>query len=169
MIFTPWQKYKTSKAQKENYRLRKSADYASANQLGIVFHNNEQSKIDAADKLSTLLRMDGKRVKLIAYEPKTAIKHLPYETFTKKNFDFWGKMSGKHLLDFVNTDFDFLICLDEHPNQYILSLLANSKAKCRIGRFSEDNQPTFEMLIEDKKQNGINWIDRLYQYIKKLA
>ena len=58
MIFTPWQKYKTNKAQKANFELRSSIGYTEAASFGIIFHNDEPSKIDAAEKLSTLLKMD---------------------------------------------------------------------------------------------------------------
>lgn len=168
MILTPWQKYKTEKAQKKNSELRISGAYAIANNIGIVFHNNAQAKIEEAEKLGTLIKMDGKKVKIIAYEHKSSIKHLPYDTFTRANFDFWGGFVGKPILDFVNAEFDFLICLDQEPNTLVKSVLANSNAKCRIGRLSEESQDTFEMLF-DASGEGVEWIEKLYQYLKKLS
>ena len=48
-----------------------------------------------------------------------------------------------------------------------LYLLATSKARCRIGRFSESENPFFEMMIE---QNGTTkgLIDTMYKYTKQL-
>ena len=168
MIFTTWQKYKTKKTQQANLERRKSGSYSNASKVGILFHNDEQDKIDEAEKLATLLKMDGKSVKTMAYEHKSSIKHLPYDTITKSNFDFWGKFIGKPLEDFVSTEFDFLICLDQQPNNFIKSVLAESHAKCRIGRYSEENQNTYEMLFDDSN-GGDQWVEKLYQYIKKLA
>jgi hypothetical protein len=169
MILKPWLNYKTKKAQKKNKGLRQSIAYKTSSKIGIVFCNDEQSKIENADKLIVLLKKDDKNVKVIAQEPKNGVKHLPYDTFTKENFSFWGDFIGKPINDFVNMEYDFLICLDENPNDLVRSVLANSQAKCRIGKFEEDNQQTFEMLLKDKANNGHNWIDSMYQYIKILS
>lgn len=168
MIFTTWQKYKIKKTQQANLERRKSGSYTKANKIGIIYHNDDLAKIDEAEKLATLLKMDGKLVKTMAYEHKNSIKHLPYDTISKSNFDFWGKFRGKPLLDFTSAEFDFLICLDRQPNNFIKSILAESLAKCRIGRYSEENQNTFEMLFDDSN-GGNQWVEKLYQYIKKLA
>ena len=168
MIFKPWQKYKINKAQEANTKLRNSVSYYTADKIGIIFYNDELKKIEEAEKLATLLKMDGKVVKTIAYEHKSSIKHLPYDTFNKSNFDFWGRFVGKPIQDFVSTEFDFLICLDETPNMMVKSVLANSLAKCRIGRYNQENQKTFEMLYVNS-DIGAQWVDNLYQYIKKLS
>jgi len=166
MIFNPWVKYKTKKSQKENRALRKSVGYKEANNFGIIFNNDEQSKIEAADKLISLLKMDGKNIKTIAFERKNSIKHLPYDTFTINNFSFWGNLIGKPINDFTNAKYDFLICLDEQPNLLIRNILANSKAKCRIGRYDEINQPTFEMLLQNSNAKDQDWVDSMYQYLR---
>ena len=113
--------------------------------------------------------MDGKKIKVIAYEHKNSVNHLPYDTFSKENISFWGSFLGKPINDFVNADFDFLICLDEQPNSMIRSILANSHAKCRVGRFEENNQVMFEMLLKGATSSGKNWIDSLYQYLKIIS
>jgi len=169
MIFKPWLIHRTSKAQKHNISLRKSIAYKQAKYLGIIFTNSEHIKIDAADKLSTLLKMDGKKVKIIAYERRNSIKHLPYDTISSENFSFWGGFIGKPIEDFVNAEFDFLICIDEQPNPMIRSILANSQAKCRVGRYEESNEPSFEMLVGNGNSENLAWVDSIYHYIKILA
>ena len=169
MILKAWLKYKTNKAQKNNKVLRESVAYKTARKIGIVFCNDEQRKIEDADKLVFLLKKDSKKVKVIAQEHKSAVKHLPYDTFNKDNFSFWGEFIGKPINDFISADYDFLICLDEQPNYLIRSILANSQAKCRIGKFEENNQQTFEMLLKDKGNNGHNWVDSMYRYINLIS
>ena len=169
MILTPWLNHKTSKAQKSNMGLRKSIAYKEAIKIGIIFCNDEQSKIEAADRLSTLLKMDGKQVKILAYERRNDVKHLPYDSITKENFSFWGKFIGKPITDFVNAEFDFLVCLDEQPNNLVRNILASSQAKCRVGRYEESNQPSFEMLLKNTKSEDKSWVDSIYQYLKILS
>ncbi len=169
MILLPWLKYKTNKAQKSNIGLRQSVAYSTASNIGIIFCNDEISKIDAADKLIGLLKKDKKKVKVIAQEHKSVVKHLPYDTFSKENFSFWGNFVGKPINDFINADYDFLICLDQQPNSLVKSVLANSRAKCRVGKFEENNQQSFEMLLKDKGNNGHDWVDSMYNYIKIIS
>ncbi|MEN8250399.1 MAG: hypothetical protein ABFS32_15805 [Bacteroidota bacterium] len=168
MIFIPWLKYRTKKAEKSGKDLRKSVGYSQAENIGILYYNNDHNKIDAAEKLSTLIKMDGKKVKVIAYEKKSTVKHLPYDTFTKENFSFWGTLIGKPINDFVDLSFDFVICLDRQPNIFLQNILATSKAKCRIGRYKKDNQQLFEMLIEEKKP-GNDWVNSVYDYLKIIS
>jgi len=169
MILTPWLNHRTNKAQKTNLNIRKSIAYKEALKIGIIFYNDEQSKIAAVDKLSALLKMDSKQVKVLAYERRNDIKHLPYDSITNDNFSFWGSYIGKPLTDFINAEFDFLICLDEQPNTLVRSILASSKAKCRVGRYEESNQPSFEMLLKNTKSEEKDWVDSIYQYIKMIS
>ena len=94
MILLPWLNYRTNKAQKDNKGLRESVAYKAANNIGILFCNDEQRKIEDADKLISLLKKDDKKVKVIAQEHKSAIKHLPYDTFSHENFSFWGNCAS---------------------------------------------------------------------------
>ncbi len=168
MIFKPWLQHKIKKAQKLNKGLRQSVPYKTANKFGVVFCNDEQSKIEAADKLMALLKMDGKSVKTLAYERNNTIKHLPYDTFSKSNVGFWGSFNGKQVLDFIAAEYDFLICLDEQPNDLIKSILANSRAKCRVGRYKENSESSFELLLEPGNRQQ-DWVDTIYQYLKIIA
>ena len=169
MILKPWLNFKTNRAQKNNKGLRESVAYKAADRFGVIFCNDEQSKIEDADKLISLLKKDKKKVKVIAQEHKSAVKHLPYDTFNDDNFSFWGDFIGKPINDFIDAEHDFLICLDDQPNHLVRSILANSRAKCRIGKFEENNQQTFEMLLEDRTKNGHNWVDSVYRYIKIIS
>jgi len=169
MIFKPWLNHRTSKAQKLNKDLRKSIGYNKSASVGIIYTTDDHSKIDAVDKLVSLLKMDGKRVKILAYERQRSVKHLPYDTFSSEDFGFWGGFLGKPIEDFVKVDFDFLICIDEHPSTMIKSILANSQAKCRVGRYQEENEPLFEMLVQNSTDQEMSWVDSIYHYVKILS
>ncbi len=168
MIFKPWLHHKIKQAQKLNKGLRKSVSYKSAGKIGVVFCNDDQSKIEATDKLMAWLKMDGKTVKVLAYERNNAIKHLPYDTFSRSNVGFWGSFNGKQVLDFIEAEYDFLICLDEQPNDLIKSILANSKAKCRVGRYQENSEQSFELLLEPGEEKQ-DWVETIYQYLKIIS
>ena len=74
-------------------------------------------------------------------------------------------LSYNHVVsvDHFNFAFDYLFYIDNEPNPLIINLLAKSKAKCRVGRYADDIEPYFELMIESK--DGVKGlIDSMYKY-----
>ena len=90
-----------------------------------------------------------------------------FDFFTLKDLTFWGKIESPDADKFIETPFDYLYCIDNVSNPLILNVLARSKARCRIGKFSKKDNPFFELMIE---QNGTikNLIENMYKYTKQL-
>ena len=79
----------------------------------------------------------------------------------------WGNITASSAVNFAAIPFDFLLYLDTVPNEYILNLVAKSKAKCRIGKFWKEAEQYFEMMIESNADNR-TFIDELYRYTSAL-
>ncbi|MCF6361193.1 MAG: hypothetical protein L3J29_10590 [Cyclobacteriaceae bacterium] len=160
--------YKTNRFLKSNINLRESIPYTQAQNFGILFSNSTPEKGKIAEQLSTLLKGDSKKVKVLAYDRNVEIKHLPFESFSKKDLNFWGNIISQSVQNFSNVSFDFLICLDHNPGEIIKNLLAKSKAKCRVGvcSNSEAYHKTFELIIQT--ENDLNTVDSVYSYTKNI-
>jgi len=104
MIFKPWYRHKIRQALKAG-KQRHSPGYKQAEQIGLLL----------AERLESMLRTDGKKVKVLACERKKTIRHLPYDSFSQDDFGFWGSINHKGLQDFITADFDYLICLLLRP------------------------------------------------------
>jgi len=65
----------------------------------------------------------------------------------KNHFKLSGKVQPEAIGTFLNEDFDYLILFENIPSLNIQLLAANSKAKLRIGKNSEENQPICDFLI----------------------
>jgi len=160
--------YKTKQFQKDNTSLRSSISFAEAKHIGIIFSNDEPEKVLMAEKLSSIYRKEGKQIKVIVYDRNVQIKHLPFESFSKKDVTFWGKFLNESINQFSQISFDFLICLDEHPGVIIQNILAKSKAKCRVGVWNnlELENKMFELIIQTSKET--NLVDNIYSYTKNI-
>jgi uncharacterized protein DUF6913 len=168
MVLAKALSYKTKRFIKLNHGIRMSVPYADAKQIGIIFSNDTTDKSRIAEELKSLLLADNKQIKVLAYDRNVQVKHLPFESFSKKDVSFWGNFRNQSIEHFAEIPFDFLICLDTSPGDVIKNLLAKSKAKCRVGTCDdfENYNKLFELIIQNSKES--NLVDSVYSYTKKI-
>ena len=159
---------RTQTALKKNDSLRASLPYRQAQNIGIMFSVEDKQKHMDVKEFIQHLEQDGKKVQVLEYLPlKMENFDFKFDFFTINDLSFWGKIHSETATKFSETPFDYLFYIDREPNPMALYLLATSKARCRIGRFSESENHFFEMMIE---QNGTTkgLIDTMYKYTKQL-
>jgi len=159
---------RTLTALKKNNSLRASLPYKQAQNIGIMFSVEDKQKHQDVKEFIHHLEQDGKRVQVLEYLPlKKENYEFKFDFFTMDDLSFWGRLNSEPALKFSETPFDYLFYIDKEPNPLALYLLACSKARCRIGRFSEGENSFFEMMIE---QNGTTkgLIETMYKYTKQL-
>jgi hypothetical protein len=161
-------KIKTKSYLRKNKTLRSNQAYGKAVSIGVIFTMEDRQKHDHIKNLIRKLEHDGKKVRALAYLPLNQENYeFLFDFFTAREISFWGNITATSAIDFADTAFDFLIYLDASPNPLILNLVAKSKAKCRVGKFWQDAEPFFEMMIESNGNAKI-LIDQLYQYTTAL-
>lgn len=159
---------RTRSALKKNQSIRANLPYAQALNIGILFTVEDKQKHADIKELIHWLEQDGKKVQVLEYLPlKKENYEFKFDFFTIKDLSFWGKINSEHAQKFIETPFDYLFYLDKEANPLALFLLATSKAKCRIGKFAENDESFYEMMIG---QNGTTkgLIDTMYKYTKQL-
>src|SRR5687768_12497428 len=161
-------RYKTKSYLRKNKTLRYNESYKKAVSIGVIFTVEDRQKHDQIKNLIKKFEHDGKKVKALAYLPPDQENYeFMFDFFTYREISFWGNITANSALEFANTPFDFLLYLDATPNELILNVVAQSRAKCRIGRFLKESEPFFEMMIESKGDSK-GLIDELYKYITAL-
>ena len=161
-------RYNTNNQLKKNKTLRSNTTFKKSASVGILFTVEDRSKHDAVKEVIKKLEAEGKTVTVLAFLPeKKENFEFLFNYFTAKDVSFWGTLNSQDALTFSVTPFDFLYCLDEAPNPIVLNVLARSKAKCRIGKYQEENQPFFELMIENK--NGFKGlVEGAMRYTREL-
>jgi hypothetical protein len=161
-------KMRTHSALKKNKALRASIPYKQAQNLGIVFTVEDKQKHLEIKDFVHQLEQDGKKVQVLEYLPEKKENHeFLFDFFTLKDFNYWGALNSDKAIKFYETPFDYLFYIDKDPNPLVLDLLARSKARCRVGRFHENESSFFELMIE---QTGTikGLIETMYKYTKQL-
>ena len=161
-------KLKTRSYLKKNKSIRVSLPYKQAISVGVIFSVEDKPKHDEIKDFVKRLEQDGKHVVVMSFLPRNKDNYeFMYDFFTDKDLTFWGTLTSGIALKFADMQFDFLYYIDTTPNPYVLNVLARSKAKCRVGKFWENGESFFEMMIENK--NGTHsLIDTMYKYTRQL-
>lgn len=144
--------------------MRGSMPYKQAQKVGIIFSVEDKAKHDQIKEFVKRLEHDGKQVTVISFLPKKKENYeFLFDFFTDKDLTFWGNNTSHTATKFSETIFDYLFYIDNEPNPLIINLLAKSKAKCRVGKYVDDIEPFFELMIESKEgTKGL--IDGMYKY-----
>ena len=72
-----------------------------------------------------------------------AIRSYYAEThsFFSTDLNWWGIPKPEKIRDFIETDFDLLLCIAREPNFYLEYILTLSKAKFKIGSSVNEENP----------------------------
>ncbi len=168
MFKTNFLKWRTDLALKKNKSLRASLPYKQAKNIGILFTvEDKQKHLDIKEFISHL-ESDGKQVKVLEFLPKKKENYeFLFDFFSIDDLSFWGSINSHTAEKFSETPFDYLFCVDNQSNPLLLNLLARCKARCRVGKFTENESSFFELMIESKgTTKGL--IDHMYKYTKQL-
>ena len=152
---------------KKNTTKRQSMPYQQVKRVGIMFTMTRLDDFEAIRKFEQKLKKENKEVEVISFLPKSVENfHFHYDIFQQKDFGATGKPKAENINTFINQSYDYLICLDSEPNQYLQYILAASKAKLRLGFASEEWNPVFDLAIKlpGNQQSVAQLIDQIVHY-----
>ncbi len=161
-------KMRTNSALKKNRAMRTSIPYKQAQSIGIIFTVEDKQKHHDIKEFVHRLEQEGKKVQVLEFLPEKKENHeFLFDFFTIKDFSYWGKLQSDKAVKFAETPFDFLFYFDNQANPLVLDVLARSKARCRVGKYSETDRPFFELMIEQNgTTNGL--IETMHKYTQKI-
>lgn len=134
-----------------------SCNIQEAKSLGILFNATHMVSFEIVKGLVKNLSKENKNIMVLGFvNSKQLIDHYLYrkgfEFFTKKQLNWFHKPEGENIDAFINTPFDILLNLsleETYPTKYIMAL---SKAKFKVGKYSEENEfADFMIDIEQEK------------------
>jgi hypothetical protein len=147
---------------RRNKTSRTTTAYTNAETIGVVFTIHDESLLPSYDSFINKLEQDNKKVTVLAYYPhKLEQYNHKYECFTPQNITFWGAYKKNEIASFVNQSFDYLFQLDDDPSCVIKGILAQSNAKCRIGKYANSNDDYYEFMINTQDKDSL---EQMYNY-----
>ncbi len=161
-VFLPYhiKKYCKRKVQ----RFTRSFD--AADTIGLICSYQTLIKGHQVHDLIDKLKKQDKSVKILVFYDNilpiryTSSKILSGSTssFSKRDLSFLGFWSKGPVKTFVSNKFDFLINLDSVSNKFIDSVLAESKALCRVGPYTAGSG-FLELMVKTERNDPKQYID----------
>ena len=141
---------RTRHALEQNALVRTMPAYARAKSIGILFSSHyEGADAKAINHLFRRFRDEGKNVRALTHFPgeRSNPFDFKFDFFSDKDLTLMGHLKSDAVEMFVNTEFDFLYCIFDQPFLPFEYILAQSKARFRVGIYQPDRTLSYELMI----------------------
>lgn len=150
---------------KRLYRKKMFVNMQEVITIGIVFDATDQEDFNLVKKYITYLREMKKKVKAIGFFnqkeiPPMTYSKLEYDFFSAKELNWHNFPTSIYVKNFLEDEFDVLLDLNIYnhlPLKYISTL---SKAKFKVGKKSDENNSTFDLMIEIDETKSLKYFLR---------
>lgn len=159
---------------KKNKVQRQSSGYLRAKSVLLFFTSEGNQKIALVKGMQNKMEKEGKEVSCIYLLLKDDDKpdvHMDegMERLEPTDFSLFGDILNKDVGELLNKEFDYMIHVDMESNIYSDLVMSKSKAKCRIGRYFDDHENQYDMMIKVSDDKKINFLmDQIFHYTKAL-
>ncbi|MGD1893070.1 MAG: hypothetical protein ACFB15_21100 [Cyclobacteriaceae bacterium] len=140
--------FQLPKLLKQSTVKRQTVNYEQAERSCILVKLTDHENQNTIDYFIAHFTSEHKEVQVLCYDRRRARnKIFGYLQFTSKDVSAFGRFKAEHLIDFVNSRFDYLIHLDTESNEVLDKILTLSQAKCRIGCDIDDHHSFYELMF----------------------
>lgn len=126
---------------------------SDAKSIGIIYNVGEEKDYLIITAFAGRLQNDKKEVRTLGWinlkdPPHYCYPRLMFDYITRRNINWFHKPSGEKISDFINKEFDILLNIDTTDNPSLTYATALSKAKFKVGIYSEKNKDYFDLMID---------------------
>lgn len=148
-------------------RDKKFSSFEKSRTIGIIYKVGEEKDQIEFSAFVSKIQLKKKEVKalgIIKYKdiPHYCYPKLSYDYVTTRNINLIKKPTGDKVTDFINKDFDILINFDTTDDPTLNYIAAFSKAKCKVGVFSETYKDIYDMMINIETDCSFNELSEHY-------
>ncbi len=126
--------------------------YQSQSESSVIMMKQYMKEIKAAygtPKMMAFAFVNSKEV------PSYHKHKLEYDFCSSKDLNWFGKPKSDSVKNFVNEDFDILLDLSDGECIPLNFVLKQSRAKFKVGKYSEERNEVFDMNIDVKKNASL--------------
>ena len=169
--------YRFMKEMKRINRKPEIVSFDDANKIGLLYDATEEHDSETVKNYVKSLRANSKKdILALGFVDKKVLHQSQYaqvglDFFTQKDLNFQMIPNDTVVKNFINNNFDILINVDNgkcFPLRYISAM---SKARFRVGRYSNTNIVYFDMMVKLKGEipirTAIDEIEHFLRLIKR--
>jgi hypothetical protein len=150
---------------------RNTLNYHQVNQIGILFHLGEDDDPEPLARFIKKLEQDHKKLKVLTYfeHPYSHPFRFYIDYFQKSDIAWNGEINSPKMNQFLDTQFDFLFCVESEHQPVFDIVLSQTKANCRVGLFEEQRTNLFELMVQNPDPKDVAYtLEQMLNYTKLL-
>ncbi len=134
--------------------------------LGFLTDESFYGDIEALYNLGIELGLRRENIKVFAFSKSNGgIPSLRQDQITNKEFNWRGEMVSQNAKEFLDFPFDVLIGIYNNKHEFLEAMIAQSKAKFKVG-FSNSDQRFYDLLLKIDPKNNELFRSELKKYLK---
>lgn len=118
----------------------KTSTHNQARRIAFVVDGRKESNLKTIQSYIKKLQERGKDVSLIFMTDHAEPEQISFQAFNKKSFTWYRIPKAPVIVDFIDSDFDLLICINMDKIQELDAIVDLSNAKFKIGVISEHSE-----------------------------
>lgn len=141
----------------------------NAKSIGILFDGTEQAEREIVLGYAEQLKQQGKKVKLLAFfNNKLKGDNFSFAAFNRQQLDWAMRPTSREALEFKDQPFDLLLNISHSSILPLDYLAAHSKARFRVGPFTE-NTFCYDLMIDYPVKTDLKaFLHQVVFYMKKM-
>jgi hypothetical protein len=165
----------TSKRELNNQASRKviTTSLEKANSIVMLYKITAEEDYTKVNNFMKYLKSEFgmKRVFFLGYwddakeDPEFLQSKLDFDFFSKKDLNWKGIPVGGNIDNFIAEKFDILIDLNNYYNIPLRYLILKSSAKLKVGRYSKENEPFFDLMVGGNDSDFEDYCNQLVKYL----
>ena len=161
--------FKTKAALKSNKAVRSNLSFNKVRKIGILHHYVDDSSVQAIYHFFDQLEKNGKKVEVLIIKDKQDELNIPeFLVADQQETTQFGQWTNEDVQHFIKESFDYLIHLNGDSSVFTDNILAQSKAKCRVGKYTKSRKAYYELMVSPEQDTMKKLIDQIYHYIQIL-
>ena len=137
---------------------RKMINIDKAKSVGIIFNATKIEDVMVVSQFSDKLRANGQEVYILGFQNIKSKEEPGPKTFNKNSVNWFGVPNDIKIDEFINIRKDILICAFKEECLPLEYIAASSKAKFRVGAFSQSKTNFYELMINIKPEQKLLYL-----------
>ena len=140
-------------------------NFSEIKTVGVIFDASNAEDFELIKRYVVYMREHQKKVKVLGYFsskkiPSLTYSKLEYDFFSTKETNWYGKPTTHVIDNFIEEEYDLLIDLNIHDHYTLKYIASLSKAKFKVGKYTEANKLIYDMMIEVDETKNLKYFLR---------
>ena len=136
----------------------KFSQHNKSHRIAFLFDGREDANLKLLKAYTRKLQEAGKDVNYLFLTDHADPEQISFQAFNKKAFNWYNIPTAHTVLDFIDKDFDVLICFNTDDLKEFNSIMDLSNAKFKVG-IMHGHSEIYNLVINP--QQGDDWYDHL--------